>query len=117
MQCSFHQADPLFEDNAGTHCVANCLAGLAYHKLRNAMNWTSMDMDRILMTGDELYSFLQRSSSINDRYLLVEELPKLFECFNKSFKFHANESIASVVRADDGLHYAEFNALSLDDGL
>lgn len=30
---------------------------------------------------------------------------------------YANESIASVVRADDGLKYAEFNAFSLDVGL
>ncbi|XP_062614313.1 uncharacterized protein LOC134276047 [Saccostrea cucullata] len=113
IQGSFHQAHPIFEDNAGTQCVANCLAGLAFHKLKNAKNWTTMDMDRILMTGDELYTYLQRSSSITDRYLLVEELPQLFECFNRSYQFHANESVASVIMANDCLNYAEFNALPL----
>ncbi|XP_062615266.1 uncharacterized protein LOC134277003, partial [Saccostrea cucullata] len=117
IQGSFHQAHPIFEENAGTQCVTNCLAGLAYHKLKNAKNWTTMDMDRILMTGDELYTYLQRSSSINDRYLLVEELPQLFECFNRSYQFHANEAVASVIMATDCLNYAEFNALPLDKAL
>ncbi|XP_062613488.1 uncharacterized protein LOC134275232 [Saccostrea cucullata] len=117
VQGSFHQAHPMFEENAGTQCVANCLAGLAYHKLKNAKSWTTMDMDRILMTGDELYTYLQRCSSISDRYLLVEELPQFFECFNRSYQFHAKESFASVILADNGVNYAEFNALPLDDAL
>ncbi|XP_062609537.1 uncharacterized protein LOC134271330 [Saccostrea cucullata] len=117
VQGSFHQAHPMFEDNAGTQCVANCLAGLAYHKLKNAKNWTSMDMDRILMTGDELYTYLQRSSSISDRYLLVEELPQFFECFNRSYQFQAKEAFTSVILADNGFNYSEFNALPLDEAL
>lgn len=76
-----------------------------------------MDMDRVLMTGDKLYTFLQRSSSISDRYLLVEELPHLFECFNQSYEFHANESLPSVIMADDGINYAAFNALPLDEAI
>ncbi|XP_062614203.1 uncharacterized protein LOC134275940 [Saccostrea cucullata] len=117
IQGSFHQAHPIFEENAGTQCVANCLAGLAYHKLKNATIWTTMDMDRILMTGDELYTYLQRSSSVNNRYLLVEELPQLFECFNRSYQFHANKSVASVIMANNCLNYAEFNALPLYEAL
>lgn len=35
VQGSFHQADYLFEENAGTQCVANCLSALSYHKLKN----------------------------------------------------------------------------------
>lgn len=74
-------------------------------------------MDRVLITGNELFTYLQRSSTITDRYLLVEELPPLFECFNHSYSFHANESIASLVLAKDGLNYAEFNALALDEAI
>ncbi|XP_078315563.1 uncharacterized protein LOC144619975 [Crassostrea virginica] len=117
VQGSFHQADILFQDNAGTQCVANCLAALSYHKLKSANYWTTMDMNRILMTGDELYTFLQRCSSINDRYLLVEELPENFECYNRLYQFHANDSLASVILANEGLDYAEFNALPLDEAL
>ena len=100
VQGSFHQADILFEDNAGTQCVANCLAALSYHKLKNANHWTTTDMNKILMTGDELYTFLQRSSSVTNRYLLVEELPENFECFNQFYKFKSNDSLASVIMAD-----------------
>ncbi|XP_078320119.1 uncharacterized protein LOC111115941 [Crassostrea virginica] len=117
VQGSFHQADMLFENNAGTQCVANCLAALSYNKLKNAKSWTSMDLNRILVTGDELYTFLQRSSSINDRYLLVEELPEHFECFGSLFQFRANEPVASVINAQDGVDYAGFNALPLDAAL
>ncbi|XP_062611086.1 uncharacterized protein LOC134272924 [Saccostrea cucullata] len=117
VQGSFHQAHPMFEENAGTQCVANCLAGLAFHKFKNAKSWTTMDMDRVLMTGDELYTYLQRSSSITDRYLLVEELPQFFECFNRSYQFHANQTYASVILANDGINYAEFNSLPLDEAL
>ncbi|XP_078333990.1 uncharacterized protein LOC111105212 [Crassostrea virginica] len=117
VQGSFHQADNLFEDNAGTQCVANCLAGLSFHKLKNAVCWTVMDMNRILMTGDELYTFLQRSSSIRDRFLLVEELPELFECFNRSYKFRSNNELTSVILPNANLDYADFNALPLDEAL
>lgn len=33
IQGSFHQAHPMFGDNAGTQCVANCLAGLAFEQV------------------------------------------------------------------------------------
>lgn len=76
-----------------------------------------MDMNRILVTGDELYTFLQRSSSINNRYLLVEELPQYFECFNGSYTFQPNESITTVILADVGFNLADFNALPLKEAL
>lgn len=47
--------------------------------------------------------------------MLVDELPQLFECFNWSYHFHANESLTSVIMADTGLNYAAFNALPLDE--
>lgn len=78
------------------------------------LNWPTTDMDQVLMTGDVLYTYLQRSSLINDTYLLVEELPQLFECYNQTYTSHANESLISVILANDSLNYAEFNALPLD---
>ena len=76
-----------------------------------------MDMNRILMTGNELYTFLQRSSTVNDRYLLVNELPKHFECFNQLYDFISNDTLASVIMADEKLNYAGFNAWPLDEAL
>ena len=69
------------------------------------------------MTGDELYTFLQRSSSVTNRYLLVEELPENFECFNQFYKFKSNDSLASVIMADTCLDYTGFNALPLHEAL
>lgn len=69
------------------------------------------------MTGDELYTYLQRSSFIKDRFLLVEELPQFFECFNRSYEFEANESISSVILPDSKLNFAEFNALPLQEAV
>lgn len=85
VQGSFHQAHPMFGDTAGTQCVANCLAGLAYNALKSAKIWETYDLNKILVIGDELYTYLQQSSSITNRYLLVEELPQYFECYNKTF--------------------------------
>ncbi|XP_062603566.1 uncharacterized protein LOC134265363 [Saccostrea cucullata] len=64
IQGSFHQGDLMFGENAGTQCVANSLAALAYHKVKNSNQWQTSDMNKVLATGDELYTYLQRSSTI-----------------------------------------------------
>lgn len=118
VQGSFHQADIMFGDNAGTQCVANCLGAVAYHKLKNTENWDMSDMNIVLATGNELYSFLQRSSTINNRYLLVSELPQFVECFDKMFEFRCNESLASLISLGvDEPCYDDFNAHTLLDAM
>lgn len=37
IQGSFHQGYVIFGENAGTQCVANCLASISYHKMKNVM--------------------------------------------------------------------------------
>ncbi|XP_062604082.1 uncharacterized protein LOC134265873, partial [Saccostrea cucullata] len=64
IQGSFHQGDLMFGENAGTQCVANSLAALAYHKVKNSNQWQTSDMNKVLATGDELYTYLQHSSTI-----------------------------------------------------
>lgn len=99
----------MFGDNAGTQCVANCLAGLAFNQNKSSTVWTTQDINNILATGDELYTFLQRSSSMHNRYLLVEELPQYFECFSRSFEFTTNSTLATTVcLSDDQPSYADF---------
>ena len=83
VQGSFHQGNLMFGENAGTQCVANSLTALAYHKVKNAKQWQTEDMNKILATGDEMYSYLQQSSTVGNRYLLVSELPQYFECFDE----------------------------------
>ncbi|XP_062600922.1 uncharacterized protein LOC134262538 [Saccostrea cucullata] len=118
VQGSFHQGDLMFGENAGTQCVANSLAALAYHKLKNTTQWQTSDMNKVLTMGDELYTYLQRCSTIVSRYLLVDELPQFFECFNAMFQFKAHESLCSLINLSDiEPNYDDFNAYSLSDAL
>ncbi|XP_062577465.1 uncharacterized protein LOC134239308 [Saccostrea cucullata] len=118
VQGSFHQGDLMFGENAGTQCVANCLTALAYHKIKNAKQWKTPDMNKVLTTGDELYTYLQRSSTIVSRYLLVDELPQFFECFNTMFEFKAHESLCSLINLSEiEPNYDDFNAYSILDAL
>ncbi|XP_062609123.1 uncharacterized protein LOC134270887 [Saccostrea cucullata] len=118
VQGSFHQGEMIFGENAGTQCVANCLSGIAYHNIKNAKYWQRADINKVLATGDELYTYLQRSSTIKSRYLLVSELPQYFECFGRMFEFEANESIASVINLSNAeVCYDDFSAYSLRDAL
>lgn len=94
---SFHQGDIIFGENAGTQCVANCLGALAYHKIKISNYWDESDMNRVLIMGNELYMYLQRSSTITSRYLLVRELPQFIECFDKMYEFKCNESLPSLI--------------------
>ncbi len=89
-QGSFHQGDRRFGDNSGKQCVANCLASIMYSKKKDVRNWKCSDMDSILITGNELYGFLQDSSTINNNYLLINELPTELDVFDShySMKYH-----------------------------
>ena len=118
VQGSFNQADEIFGENAGTQCVANSLTALAYQKVKKSEEWQTHDMNKILTTGDEMYTFLQRSSSMMNRYLLVNELPQFFECFEKLFEFRSNESLPSLINLGNvELNYADFNAYEMFEAL
>lgn len=81
------------------------------------MFWTTEDMDQFLITSNELYTFLQRSSSTSDRYLLVEELPQLFEVYDVSYVFKADKPLTSVISPSDEVNYADFHALPMNEAL
>lgn len=75
-------------------------------------------MDKILETGNELYMFLQRSSTISNRFLLVDELPQYFECFNETFEFCRREPISSIIYlSGDEPNYNDFGACPLLEAL
>ncbi|XP_062574797.1 uncharacterized protein LOC134236639 [Saccostrea cucullata] len=118
VQGSFHQADPMFGDTAGTQCVANCLSGLAYNLLKSAQIWQTADINKVLVNGDELYTYLQNCSSITSRYLLVDELPQYFECFSNTFDFTVKVSVPSFISlSEEEPCYEEFNAYPLFEAL
>ncbi|XP_061190015.1 uncharacterized protein LOC133197842 [Saccostrea echinata] len=120
IQGSFNQGNGLFGTNAGLQCVPNCLSALTYHKLRSAYLWKTIDMDKILMSGNELYDKLQEYTSIGHHYLLISDLPDALEIHNEMFSFTYHESINTMIPANFDQEMPDlslFNAKSLMEAL
>ena len=118
LQGSIHQGDELFGSNAGFQCVPNCLAAASLNYLKSVNHWEPKDMDTILNTGNELYAFLQASSTVNNTYMLIHELPREIEIFNEALSFHYEESIATVVGLEGKQEYfQDFNMNTLYQSL
>ena len=115
---SFHQAIAEFGSNAGRQCVPNCLAAASFHHLKAVNDWESSDMDHILKTGNELYSYLQASTTMNQPYILINELPTELEIFQQLLTFSYRESLATIVGNEHEIeHLQEFNASPLYETL
>ncbi|XP_006824386.2 uncharacterized protein LOC100379079 [Saccoglossus kowalevskii] len=97
VQGSFNQGHPQFLYNSGRQCVANSLVSILYSKIKLVFSWDTFDLDTILRTGNELYGFLQQSSTCNDAYLLVTELPEIIELFDLRFALNIAESLSGII--------------------
>lgn len=97
IQGNFHQANARFGSNAGLQCLPNCLSALTYNKLLSATEWTAFDMDKILITGNELYDTLQRYTSIPHQYLLISDLPRNLDIHAELFSISLSDSIGSLI--------------------
>ncbi|KAK3088416.1 hypothetical protein FSP39_018892 [Pinctada imbricata] len=119
IQGNFHQGYSLFGDNAGNQCVPNCLVAGIFHTLKSVHVWTSDDMDNILKTGNELYSYMRAGSSVNHNHFLVHELPRQIEVFHTLYNVHIDESKISVISFIDDVNQdlSEFNALPLEKAI
>ncbi|KAK3102186.1 hypothetical protein FSP39_009458 [Pinctada imbricata] len=119
IQGNFHQGYSLFGENAGNQCVPNCLVAGIFHTLKSVHVWTSDDMDNILKTGNELYSYMRAGSSMNHNHFLVHELPRQIEVFHTLYNVHIDESKISVISFVDDVNqdFSEFNALPLEKAI
>ncbi len=72
-------------------------------------------MDLVLNTDDELYGHLSNSSTVNNVYLLINELPKDLLVFNKSFTMVYHESVSDAF--EDDVYLSEFNMMRLNKAL
>ena len=61
-----HQGHSKFGSSAGKQCVMNSLVSLMYSKVEPIRDWNIEDMNVVLKTGNELYQFLTRSSTMHD---------------------------------------------------
>ena len=115
---SFHQGIADFGNTAGRQCVPNCLAAASLNNLKPVNDWESTDMDKILKTGNELYSYLQASTTMNQPYILINELPTELEVFHQLLTFSYRESLATIVGNEYKIeHLQEFNARPLYETL
>ncbi|CAC5393370.1 unnamed protein product [Mytilus coruscus] len=110
MQGSFHQGDDRFRNNSGKQCVANSLTAIAYSKLSLIDNWNMTFLDKILIEGNDLYTWIHG----DNEELLVTELPKMVEITDMIVKCNRKESIFALI---DNTGKIEFNVLSLDHAL
>ena len=115
-QGTFHQGDRRFGSNCGKQCVANSLASIMYSKNKDVKNWKCDDMDTILMTGNELYGFLQESSTMNNDYLLINELPSELDVFDTHYNMKYYESVSGTFD-ENACDLNEFNMVPLKSAL
>ncbi|XP_061173536.1 uncharacterized protein LOC133182702 [Saccostrea echinata] len=101
VQGHFHQGcSDLFGFSSGKQCVANALSSIIFSKVKIQNVWSSSDIDRILTTGNELYGYLQASSTVQNEYLLINELPSEIEVYDKCFSMQIFESHVGLIGND-----------------
>ncbi|KAK3083914.1 hypothetical protein FSP39_005261 [Pinctada imbricata] len=118
VQGHFHQGNHIFGDSAGNQCVANCFIAALYKLHKSMHDWDPYDMNTILMTGNELYCYLQASSKIHHSLLMAKELPSDIEVFSQRFQTKIHESVASVIDQQEHKHdLSDFHVFYLKETL
>ena len=117
LQGSCHQGHSKFGSSAGKQCVMNSLVSLMYSKVKPIRDWNSEDMNVVLNTGNELYQFLTRSSTMHDQYVLISEIPRQLECFNKNYCFEFGESLTGLIYPGNCLTDPGFQTYTLNDAI
>lgn len=115
LQGSCHQGHPKFGASAGKQCVLNSLASLMYCKVRHTKDWNVNDMNIVLDTGNELYQFLTGSSTMHN--VLVTEIPRQIECFNKKYKFEFADSWYGLINPGNCVHDSGFQSYTVHEAL
>ncbi|XP_056598318.1 uncharacterized protein LOC130416992 [Triplophysa dalaica] len=75
---SFHQGDARYVQNYGKQCAVNSLTAILMCKLKNVFQWSTSDINSVLLHGDQFYSDIKAAGKISDHingYMYVEELP------------------------------------------
>ncbi|XP_069110075.1 uncharacterized protein [Argopecten irradians] len=116
VQGHFDQSDPRFLDNAGKQCVMNSLSALIYSCNKSTTTWTACDVDQILTKGNEIYGFLQRSSTIEHDLIAIHEIPRSIEYNDELYNFTFQESLMGTL-GSVGQNLDEFQFFTLDEAL
>ncbi|XP_052710760.1 uncharacterized protein LOC128185124 [Crassostrea angulata] len=112
-----HQGHPRFGASAGKQCVLNSLASLMYSKVKHTQDWNVTDMNVVLNTGNDLYKFLAGSSTMHNDYVMISEIPRQIECFNKEFTFEFADSLFGLIYPGNFLHDSGLQSYTVHEAL
>ncbi len=96
---SFHQEYYRFGWNRGSQCGANSLTAILMCKMKSVLQWTTSDLNAVLMHGDNLYSAMRDAGKINDRtngFIAVHELPDIHTLKDCQFSINYGETLTGL---------------------
>nr|XP_061819798.1 uncharacterized protein LOC133608527 isoform X1 [Nerophis lumbriciformis] len=93
---SFHQGDSRFS-YGGMQCMAIAASSIAKHVVKSVFSWETLELDRILYSGDEFYSSLRNLGIFShpSHFLSVPDLPSNVVIDEQLFSFHFSQHPAS----------------------
>lgn len=74
-------------------------------------------MNDVLNTGNDLYTFLAGSSTMHNDYVMITEIPRQIECFNKEFTFESTDSLVGLINPGNCLHDSGFQSYTVNEAL
>ena len=96
VHADFHQGNELmFGSSAGKQCVAMSLCSIVYNEIKSVNIWEPSIMNQILYYGNNLYSVV--SQSLNQDFLLLNEVPELVDTENDTFHLQYSESFSGAL--------------------
>ncbi len=96
---SFHQEYYRFGWNRGSQCGANSLTAILMCKMKSVLQWTTSDLNAVLIHGDDLYSAMRDAGKINDRtngFIAVHELPDTHTLKDCQFSINYGETLTGL---------------------
>nr|XP_021334689.1 uncharacterized protein LOC110440049 [Danio rerio]XP_021334690.1 uncharacterized protein LOC110440049 [Danio rerio] len=117
---SFHQGDIYFGQNMGKQCGANSLIAIVMSKMKSVLQWSSSDLDSVLLNGDELYSAMRNAGKINDPgrgYIRVDELPDTHTMNDCTFSIKYDQTLSGLFGVDEYAEGLQGFAMSLDEAV
>ena len=107
---NFHQgSDLLSSENRGSQCTCMSLIALIRAQETSPEDWTSIEIDSILFTGDQLYSSCRRGNP----FIMINELPSVVCDNNQNYGIKYESSFCGTIgrTVTEGPFYSLQNAL------
>ena len=84
---TFHQGHPdYFEaDSVGRQCVTNCVAAMVFATNLSVGNLLPAQLASVLTEGDRLYRNVRQTQSIDNPYLMLDDIPSCVEMLNRRY--------------------------------